>query len=327
MNERIARPIRATAARSVTQAAFLVAVVAAAVPACSSDSAQCHVGADCASGACDATGRCVAAPPQGDAAPPVDAGQSDAPAVDAAVDAPARDGSVGCAPNHDGVIDRAEVPLAAGLHATYRIAENVSVSTAGTTRGDGTRSWDFSAALSGDHSVILETAPIAGSWYAADFTGATYAAKLSDTSDLLGVFETTASALLLRGVVSPSGGSSRTELTYAPAVPTLSFPLKKGTSWQTNATATGVASGVGAVAGEAYQSSVDAVGDLVTPFGTFPVQRVHVVVTRNVGGFITVVRTYAFVAECFGPVATVVSQNNETNDEFTNAAEVRRLSP
>jgi hypothetical protein len=327
MSQRIARPVRTRAARAAATAAFLASAATLSNLACSSDSAQCHVGADCASGACDSTGRCVAAPPQGDAAPPVDAGLGEGAAGDAGIESGASDANVGCAPNHDGVIERAEVPLAAGLHATYRIAENVSVSTAGTTRADGTRSWDLSAALSGDHSVVLETAPIAGSWYAADFSGATYAAKLSDTSDLLGVFETTASALLLRGVVSPSGGSTRTELTYAPSVPTLSFPLKKGSSWQTNATASGVASGIGAVAGESYTSSVDAIGDLVTPFGTFAVQRVHVVLTRNVGGLFTVVRTYAFVAECFGPVATVVSQNNEANDDFTNAAEVRRLSP
>jgi hypothetical protein len=33
------------------------------------------------------------------------------------------------------------------------------------------------------------------------------------------------------------------------------------------------------------------------------------------------------VTECFGSVATVVSQTNELGAEFTDAAEVRRLSP
>jgi len=42
---------------------------------------------------------------------------------------------------------------------------------------------------------------------------------------------------------------------------------------------------------------------------------------------ITVTRSDAFVAECFGPVATVTSQTDEQNDEFTNVAEVRRLAP
>ena len=314
----------AMARRAALLAAFAAAACTALVSACSSGTAQCRVGADCASGACDPSGRCVAAPPQGDSGATVDASTDEAAAP---FDAGTRDAGVGCVPNHDGVIDRAEVPLAAGLHATYRIAENVSLSTAGTTRADGTRLWDLSAALSGDHSVVLETTAITGSWFAADFTDATYSTKLSDTSDLLGVFETTPSALLLRGVVSPSGGAQRTELTYAPAVSTLAFPMTKGSSWQTNANVTGVASGVGTVAGESYQSSVDAVGDLVTPFATFPVQRVHVVLTRNVGGFITVVRSFVFVAECFGPVATIVSQNDETADEFTSAAEVRRLAP
>lgn len=325
MTQRDARPVKTMARRAALLAASAAAAGLAFVSACSSGTAQCRVGADCASGACDSSGRCVAAPPQGDSGVTVDASTDEAAAPP--FDAGTRDGAGGCVPNHDGTIERAEVPLAAGLHATYRIAESVTVSTAGTTRADTTRLWDLTAALAGDHAVVLETTAIAGSWFAADFTGATYSTKLSDTSDLLGVFETTASALLLRGVVSPSGGAQRTELTYAPAVTTLAFPMKKGTSWQTNATATGVASGINAFAGESYVSSVDAVGDLVTPFATFPVQRVHVVLTRNVGGLFTIVRSFVFVAECYGPVATIVSQNNETADEFTNAAEVRRLAP
>jgi hypothetical protein len=41
----------------------------------------------------------------------------------------------------------------------------------------------------------------------------------------------------------------------------------------------------------------------------------------------TSTRQYVFVTECFGSVATVVSQPNETEIEFEDAAEVRRLSP
>ena len=48
---------------------------------------------------------------------------------------------------------------------------------------------------------------------------------------------------------------------------------------------------------------------------------------RNVGGFFTTQRTYAFVTECFGTVARVVSQQNELSAEFDDAAEVWRLSP
>jgi hypothetical protein len=40
-----------------------------------------------------------------------------------------------------------------------------------------------------------------------------------------------------------------------------------------------------------------------------------------------VVRSFLFVAECFGTVATITSQDNETNEQFDQASEVRRLAP
>ena len=58
--------------------------------------------------------------------------------------------------------------------------------------------------------------------FAPKFSGATYALKLQEGSDLLGVFETSPGALLLRGVVSPNDDAfTKTELTNTPAVSTL----------------------------------------------------------------------------------------------------------
>lgn len=113
------------------------AVVLAA--ACSSASKlDCTVGADCASGACDSSGRCVpVSHPDGGGG---DSGIVGDGASMSDVFIPPTDGG-GCAPNHDGTIDRAEVPLQAGLRATYRIATNATVNTAGTMMG-GTRVWD-----------------------------------------------------------------------------------------------------------------------------------------------------------------------------------------
>ena len=47
--------------------------------------------------------------------------------------------------------------------------------------------------------------------------------------------------------------------------------------------------------------------------------------TRDVGVLRTTTRQFLFVAECFGTVATVISQENETEIEFSRAAELRRL--
>jgi hypothetical protein len=302
----------------------LCGVVLAA--ACSSGSKQeCVVGADCASGACDVSGHCIAAPPQPDSGA-VDSSMMGDDASTSDVFVPPPDGS-GCTANKDGTIDRAEVPLEAGLRATYRIAENATVSTAGTTRGDGSRAWDLSGALGGDHDVIVETLAMMGTWYAADFTSASYATKLSDTADLLGVFETSATALSLLGVVSPSSGTTQTKLTYTTPIPTLSFPFHVGSMWNAMSNVSGTAQGVASFYTESYANKVDAFGDMKTPYGTFRVQRVSSVLTRTVGALPTVTRTFVFIAECFGPVATIVSQSNETTAEFTSAAEVRRLAP
>jgi len=79
---------------------------------------------------------------------------------------------------------------------------------------------------------------------------------------------------------------------------------------------------------ESYVSKVDAVGDLKTPLGAFDVQRVQVVLTRTIGILpAETFRTYAFVTECYGTIATITSNKNETNPEFTTAAEIRRIAP
>jgi hypothetical protein len=308
--------------------ALLVAVLAA----CATDSTrECRIGADCASGVCGADGQCIA---PGDV-PGVDAAGTDAnPGTDANL--PPNDGGgdsalPGCTPNKDGTITRDEVPIAAGLHATYKIATDADISTAGTPGSGGRRVWDFTAALANDAAVIVETQPLKGKWYETKYAGATYASKLSQSSDLIGIFETSPGALLLRGVVSPTDtASTLTQLTNTPAVSVLKFPLTMGATWTTATKVSGTASGV-ALFGtydESYVSKVDAVGDLKTPLGTFDVQRVQVVLTRTIGILpATTIRTYAFVTECYGTIATITSSDNETNAEFTHAAEIRRIAP
>ncbi len=300
--------------------------------ACSEDEPQCRFGAECASGACGADGRCVPAADgggDGDADSDGDAdGDSDGDGGDDTDASTGDDGGAAvCSPDHDGTITRAEMPLAAGLHATFQIAADVTVDTAGTDEGDGRRRWDLAGALDGDHAVLVELQELTGKWYEGSFAGASYAARLSDASDEIGVFEITDDALLLRGVVSPEGGLLRTELTYDPPVTVLSFPLTAGKTWSTESTVTGVTLGVATFATERYESNLDRQGTLETPYGEFPVHRAHVLLTRTVGLLVTTIRTHLFVAECFGTVASIVSQDGERSVDFTNAAEVRRLAP
>ncbi len=240
-------------------------------------------------------------------------------------------GSATCSPNNDGVITREEVPLAAGLHATFKTATNAPVDTAGKVQGDGSKLWDLDVNLPGDHASLVETQAIDGQWFAADFPGATYASRLSDGSDLLGVFEITPSALLLRGVVSPvEDAISGTKLKYGTPIKVLDFPIQANKTWTTTSGISGTASGVTCIEAfctETYENKIDQKGTLKTPFGTFQVQRLRVDLSRNIGGFPTTLHSYFFVTECFGIVAKMISKNSEPNDEFTTAAEVTRLSP
>ncbi|MBI3181432.1 MAG: hypothetical protein HYZ28_04760 [Myxococcales bacterium] len=319
---------------------LLAVALASLLWGCPTREVECRVGADCASGACRADGTC--APPGGVDGGQSDSGLSDAGAIagagpdagaDGGLDAGQPDGGepdsgvLFCQPDFDGSISRQEIPMAAGLRATFRIAGNTPVNAAGALQADGGRLWDLDVALAGDQSVLVETLPMEGKWFASKFPNATYAARLSQEQDLLGVFQANPDSLLLLGVVSPGDGLYRTELEYSPPAKILSLPLRPDAGWQSTSSVTGFASGLFANYTERYESRSDRTGEVKTPFARFPVQRINMVLTRTVGFSVTTVRSFLFTTECFGTVATIVSHPNESQAEPTSAAEVRRLSP
>ncbi len=305
---------RAVAAPALAAPVLAVALAAALglVAGCSrSNPATCDDHTDCPSGFCRADHTCAP-----DDEP--DAGGTDATGPDAAT---------GCAPDHDGTLTRDELVMAAGQTARFRVATDVAVDTAGVLGAGGARTWTFAAAATGDRDLDLTLVAPAGQWWAASFPAASYAARLSAESPLLGVMRLDDAGVALLGVVSPEAGLSRTELTYDPPVPIIPTPLPPGASWNVTATVSGLASGVAAFYSERYQGRVDAIGDAATPFGTFPVRRLAVDLTRTVGALVTTRRSFAFVAECYGTVATIASQDYEQGSEFTDAAELWRLAP
>ncbi len=285
-----------------------------AIAACGGSSgATCTNDDQCPSHFCKADGTC--GPGTVDAPLGSDAGSGDG-------------SSALCTPNHDGVISAAELPLAAGQMASFTIATNATWNTAGTSNTDGSRSWDLSGQLSGDMTSQIALAAPTGAWWAPDFTGASYATALSASSNLVGVFHLDATGLTLLGVVSPSGGTTKTELTYDPPARILALPFMAGQTWTTTSTVTGYAQGVPGTYSEKYDSLVDQVGTMKTPYGTFPVLRIATDLTRTSG--VTPLlsnRTFSWAAECAGIVATVQSQSFETGAEFSDDAEVRRLAP
>jgi len=313
-------------------AATIVAVGAGACSASSDDAGTCRTGADCPSGTCEA-GICKSedATSQGGAggqgsgggdggSPGEGGGASEGGGTSQG------GGSPLCEIESDGEIRRDEVPLEAGYRASFLTTTTADFSTQGSTE-DGERSWDFDVDFTGDHLVLSETLDPSDQWFGASFPDATYASRLADATDLLGVFQATDDALLLLGVASQSDGNTRTELTYDPPVIVLSFPLQEGNEWSTTTTVSGLAQGVGVFYSEVFDNEVDARGVAKTPYGDFDVLRTRVDLTRTIGFLVTTQRTFAFVTECFGTVARVVSQENDTTAEFDNPSEVLRLSP
>jgi hypothetical protein len=312
------------------QISWSVVLVLASLVGCAEGRMSCRVGADCPSRVCMSDGTCASTR---------DAGPVDAPLAmtDASeeIDAAAADdtgmptdgGGLVCAPDHDGVVTRAEVPLRAGLRANFRIAEHATVSTAGTTSG-GARTWDYSGSYTGDHDELVELLAPGANWWAAEFPAATHAARVAASSDNLGVFQINDDALLLLGVVSPDGGATQTLLRYDPPVTVLAFPMAEGNTFTTTSNVTGTVLGVFGTYMEEYTSVVDASGTLVTPFGETAALRVRTEMVRT-SGFATLTsqRQFTFVAECFGIAAIIVSDAFESDVEFTSAAEIRRLSP
>ena len=311
---------------------------------------ECRTGADCASGVCNRDGTCE--PGVGHPLPdggledsgvlePVDGGhdagtsETDAGQPDAGMPA-------GCIPNRDGTIERDEVFFQAGLRATFKISGETTFATA----GDGGVWWNFDTQLSGDASRLVETRPLTGAWYEADFPDAGYVSELGQGSTLLGVFSSDSTGLYLQGVVSPTDGTSATNITYTPWLKVLQFPLTAGASWSTETIVDGKYEGytIGYAAfgtglpfqREVYTSTVDRSGAATTPFAPatpFDVLRVRTVLERYTRVYtlnpwykLLTLRSYTWNTECFGTVATVTSKDNETSTEFTEAAEVRRLS-
>lgn len=280
---------------------------------CGNDAELCVRDSECASGFCRADGTCGPA--------------SDAMPADG--DGMPGDGTTAlCVPDHDGSVARAELPLAAGKMATFRIATDATFSTAGTSNGDGTRSWNLDLALANDaDKAIALTAPT-GQWWEASFPAASYAVRLAEGSDLLGVFQITDTELALLGVVSPDPGTFRTELEYDPPAKILALPLAPAASWSSTSTVSGTAQGAITAYTESYSSTVDVTGTMTTPYGDFPVIRVATDLDRtSFGTPIAGTRSFAWIAECFGSVANATSQSFETAQEFDDPAEVRRLVP
>jgi hypothetical protein len=289
---------------------FFAALLSAA---CAPELRDCVVDGDCASGVCLANGHCeLASSPRGDQDEPVrlDAGQVEPPDQN------------GCRPNSDGVVERLELGASAGLSVVLRVASGAAVDLFRDPP------WDLSGPLPGDRNVVRAFEPLDGRWFSSSFPNATYAARLSEESANLGVFELRENGLFLTGLVSPEDGSDRTELAYNPPLALLSLPIAAGSTWMTESSVSGLYAGSSANYRETLTAIADVEGELRTGFDLpFRAHRIRIELRRTVLGTTTLIRQLLFVSECFSTVAGVVSRDDDPDPEFSTAREVWRVAP
>lgn len=239
-----------------------------------------------------------------------------------------------CVPNLDGKIDANEIQAAVGVPESMLVSpagSSRTVNLTGSVDADGKRVWDFSADDGSDQLAVLQASALDGKWYAASFPGGQFAAPIDAADTVEGIYQHTDQALLLMGLASaqehPSEG--QTLLVYDTPVAIYRFPIQPGAQWvSSGAVHNGKFRDLPYAGRDTYAVSVDSAGTVILPDLTFTqAMRVKTTVTVEPAvGASVITQQSSWLFECFGEVARATSQNDETNPDFTNAAEVRRLS-
>ena len=237
-----------------------------------------------------------------------------------------------CRPNLDGQIDASEVSLSLGAMASYRVSppgESRAVDLLGE-EVNGTRTWDWSLDYASDQHAALGVIDISTRWYAEHFEAQAFSVAVDAASALEAVYVAEESRLVLLGFASQDEAPpvGQTLLIFDEPVDYYRFPLQPPMSWQSvGEVLDGVYLGAPFAAQYTYDFSVEAVGELLLPDVTFTqAHLVHQVMTITpLVGPVTVTRQASFLFECFGEVARATSHPEETDEHFTEAAEVRRM--
>lgn len=238
-----------------------------------------------------------------------------------------------CVPNLDGKIDAAEVRTAFGVPVRYLVnpaGTRRSVDLVGATDGAGRRIWQLSTDYADDQVATVSASALDGKWYRASFPTGQFVAPLDLGGAIEAVYANDGATLLLLGYASKDEAPAigKTLVVYSSPIATLRFPVAPGQQWISasevrNATVRGLP-----YAGrDTYTLRVDAAGTLDLPDVSFTQAlrlRTMLSIEPSVGASV-IRRQTGFFFECFGEVARAVSADNETNDDFTQATELRRL--
>lgn len=238
-----------------------------------------------------------------------------------------------CVPNLDGQIASNELQPAIGVPVDFVLNPSGStrpVNLAGSVNSEGKRVWDLGTSFADDQVATFSASSLEGKWYASSFPGGQFVLAADASGRIEGVYAHSTTALTLLGLASkeqaPSEG--KTLIVYSAPVQLYRFPLKPGDSWVAvgqvqNATVRGLP-----YAGrDTYEQSVTSGGRLILEDLTFEqALAVRTKLTQEPSVGQTIVRHQtSWIFECFGEVARATATANETNADFTTAAELRRL--
>lgn len=238
-----------------------------------------------------------------------------------------------CLPNLDGQIDADELAPLLDNPVKYLVSppgETRSVNLLGSVDGQGHQTWDFGSDYATDEVATITATSIQGKWYASSFPSATFVAPFDAGDTVEAVYANNQTAITLLGLAShdPTGPGGQTLVVYAPPISLYVFPLHVGQVYSSTGTITnGMLRGLPYAGTDTYDIAIDASGELTLEayeFSQVLRMRTTVTVAPSAGQTVTTKQT-SFLFECFGEVARATSQTNETSDDFTTAAELRRL--
>jgi hypothetical protein len=238
-----------------------------------------------------------------------------------------------CVPNLDGQIEASELQAVLDTPVKYLVSqpgETRPVDVAGTVDAAGHRVWDWSAPAASDALLTLTATALTGTWYAASFPAGQFTTPLDAAGTTAAVYRQDSDALYLLGMAStdPAPATGKTLIVYSQPVVLYRFPLTVGAQWvSVGDVANATFRGLPYAGRDTYEVAVDAAGQLELPdLGFTQVLRVRTKVTASPAAGIPVTRyQVSFLFECFGEVARATSRDDETNPDFTVAAEVRRF--
>jgi hypothetical protein len=238
-----------------------------------------------------------------------------------------------CLPNLDGKIDAKELLPAFDVPARYLTSppgRDRDINTAGTVDKDGKRVFDQGTDLADDVIATITAKKVKGTWYESSFPTGTFAAPFDLSGRIDAIYNNDDKALRILGLASTSESPAegKTLVVYESPVDLYRFPLAVGVSYTSEGVAkSSVIRGQPYAGKDSYEVKVDGAGQLLLPDLTFTnVLRIRTKVTVTpAAGAITSRRQTSFLAECYGEVMRATSKDNEPNEEFTVASEVRRL--